>query len=401
MSLFTCGINHQTAPLSLREKVVFAADSMPEPLLDLVENTRVGEAAILSTCNRTEIYCAANDPLIVSDWLHKHHNLPSGQLDPHLYVHHDEAAVRHLLRVASGLESMVLGEPQILGQVKTAFSWAQAAGTLGAQLHRLFEYTFSVAKQVRTETTIGTRPVSVAFAASHLAKRIFSDISRLHVLLVGAGEINELVAKHLQALGVTQFYIANRTRERAEKLMFSLCEESDNRIFSLEAMTDYLPQVDIVITATESLLPLIGKGAVERALKIRKHKPMLMIDFSVPRNIEAEIAKLDDVYLYALDDLQTIIQHNQENRRDAAQQAGEIIDKKTIDYMEKLRALDTAPMIRSYREQAEKYRDAELEKAMRLLQSGASPEEALQYLAHRLTNKLLHESTVQLRKSDS
>jgi glutamyl-tRNA reductase len=401
MSLLACGINHQTAPLSLREKVVFTADDMPRPLLDLVQHTQVSEAAILSTCNRTEIYCASNDPVLISDWLHQHHGLSAEQLKPHLYFHRDQAAVRHMLRVASGLDSMILGEPQILGQVKTAFSWAQSAGTLGTKLQRLFQYVFSASKQVRSETEIGAHPVSFAFAAVHLAKRIFADLSKLSVLLIGAGETIASAAQHLQSVGIKKFYIANRTPTHTEKLMMSLRRDAIYRVSNLEDMAKYLSQTDIVIAATESLLPLVGKGAVERALKIRKHKPMLMIDFAVPRNIEAEIAQLDDVYLYSLDDLQAIIQQNQQHRQQAAQQAEVIVEQYAARYMNTLKELEAVPAIRTYRAEAEKLRDAELAKALRLLQTGTAPEEALQRLANTLTNKLLHVPTVKLRKEST
>lgn len=395
MSLLACGINHQTAPLHIREQVVFGPERMPEPLLDLVAHTQVSEAAILSTCNRTEIYCASNEPAAIIDWLHRHQCLPTGQLNPHLYIHHGKEAVRHMLRVASGLDSMVLGEPQILGQVKTAFSFAQRAGTLGTRLRHLFQYAFSVAKQVRTETAIGAHPVSLAFTAVNLAKHIFADLTKLKVLLIGAGETIELVARHLQTMGIQHFYVANRTLSRAEKL----ASEINGTAITLNAIGEYLPCADMVVSATASSLPILGKGMVERALKIRKHRPMFMLDFAVPRDIEPEVAKLDDVYLYTLDDLHSIIQQNQHDRLDAANKASIIIDEQAAHYMHTLKVLEAAPVIRAYRDQAESLRDGELNKALRLLQTGVAPEEVLQRLAQGLTNKLLHAPTIKLREA--
>lgn len=397
MSLLACGLNHQTAPLPLREKVVFSTELMPEPLLDLVGQGWVNEAAILSTCNRTEIYCVSNEAVSSSivDWLHRRQRLSAGQLIPHLYFYYDQAAVRHLLRVASGLDSMVLGEPQILGQVKNAFSLAQAAGTLGCELQRLFQYVFSASKKIRTQTAIGVHPVSIGYVAVNLAKQIFADLSKLSVLLIGVGETITLTARHLQAAGVKHFYVANRTLTRAEQLASQLCGES----ITLSAIAEYLPRVDMVVTATASTLPVVGKGTVERALKIRKRRPMFMIDLAVPRDIEPEVAGLDDVFLYTLDDLQTVIQHNQAYRQDAAQAAETLIDTQAARYMHSLKTLAATPVINAYRAKAEQLCEIELSKALRLLQTGIAPQEALQRLAQGLMNKLLHEPTVQLRKA--
>jgi glutamyl-tRNA reductase len=393
MSFLACGINHQTAPIALREQVVFSSESMPAPLLSLVQDAQLEEAAILSTCNRTEIYCTSHEPKRVVDWLHQHKRLTAEQLTPHIYLHHDQAAVRHMLRVASGLDSMVLGEPQILGQIKNAFSLAQAAGTLGTHLNRLFQYVFSSAKRVRSETAIGAQPVSVAFAAVNLAKHIFADVTKLSVLLIGAGETIELVARHLQTAGITRFYVANRTVTHAQKFV------ETRFIASLDKIADYLPQADMVVAATASMLPLVKKNAVQHALKIRKRRPMLMVDLAVPRNIESSIAELDDVYLYTLDDLQNIIQQNQQHRRAAADKAEAIIDAQAAHYMQTLKMLEAAPLISAYRDQAEQLRDAELQKALRLLQTGMPAEEVLQRLAQQLTNKLLHAPTIQLREA--
>jgi glutamyl-tRNA reductase len=377
----------------MREQVAFARAALPESLLSLVGSAEVQEAAILSTCNRTEIYGIGAEPHVLSHWLHKQRHLPAGHLDAHFYLHRDGAAVQHILRVASGLDSMALGEPQIFGQLKAAFSWARAAGTVGTQLRHLSQYIFSAAKRVRSETLVGAQPVSIAFAAAHLARHIFSDLSTLTVLLIGAGETIELSARHLRSAGVKHFYIANRTLANATKL----AQQVQGEALTLASLADYLPRADIVIAATASTVPILGKGLAERALRIRKRRPMLMIDFAVPRNIEPEIAQLDDIYLYMLDDLQAIIQENQKNRAQAAQQAEAIIVEQAAHYMQTLKVLETAPLICAYRDKAEKMRDKELQQALHLLQCGLAPAAALERLAQRLTNKLLHVPTVKLR----
>lgn len=394
MPLLACGINHKTTPLSVREKVVFPHENMAMPLLHLMEQTKVDEAAILSTCNRTEIYCNSRYPDRIIHWLQQQ-CLSADELTPHLYVHQDQAVVRHILRVASGLDSMVIGEPQILGQVKTAVSVAKKAGAIGQQLRHLFDYVFSAAKQVRTQTHIGSHPISIAFAAVDQAKHIFANITKINVLLIGAGETITLAARHLQSAGVKNFAIANRTPARAAKL----AEEISAQILNLGQLSDYLAKTDMVVTATASQLPILGKGMVERALKVRKRRMMCMIDLAVPRDIEPEVANLEDVYLYTLDDLQSIIQQNLQHRQTAAQGAEAIIDLHTRNYMQSVKALEATPLIRAYREKAALLRDIELEKAQRLLQMGIAPEEALKRFAQGLTNKLLHTPTVQMRKA--
>ncbi len=395
MPLLACGINHKTAPISIREKVVFPHEQMPGPLLNLIEKTQIGEAAILSTCHRTEIYCDAQDPQQIIRWLQAHQQIATTDLTPHIYVHREQAAVRHILRVASGLDSMVVGETQILGQVKAAVSLAKKAGTLGQQLRRLFQYVFSSAKQVRTQTAIGSHPVSLAFAAVDLAKHIFADISQVSVLLIGAGETINLAARHLQAAGVTRFAVANRSLTPAVELAKVL----GGRSLELSQIATYLPEADIVIAATASPVPILGKGAVERALKIRKRRVIFMADLAMPRDIEPEVANLEDVYLYSLDDLHSIISKNLQHREHAAHEAESIIDLQTHRYMQTLKIVEATPLIRAYRAQAESARDDELAKAKRLLQLGISPEEVLNRLANNLTNKLLHAPSIQLRKA--
>ncbi len=395
MPLIACGINHKTAPLPVREQVVFNKEKITAPLQELLEQPCVTEAAILSTCNRTELYCASEDPNPIIDWLYRHQQLPPNALEPYIYVYREQEAVRHIMRVASGLDSMVMGEPQILGQMKIAYSLADAAGTLGKQLRRLFQYVFSVTKQVRTETAVGAHPVSVASASVDLAKHIFADFSQVNVLLLGAGETIELVAQYFQKIGVSHFWVANRTLTNAQKL----AKKFNAQAITFSELPAILPKIDMVIAATASPLPILGKGAVERALKIRKRRIMLMIDLAVPRNIEPEVGELADIYLYTLDNLQSVLQQNLKNRCEAAGQAEKIIDKHASHYIHSLKTLEAVPMICNYREKAEQFRSDELAKTLELLHSGTlTPEQALERLAHRLTKKLLHGPTLQLKE---
>ncbi|MGD8558940.1 MAG: glutamyl-tRNA reductase, partial [Gammaproteobacteria bacterium] len=302
MSILAFGINHKTAPVEIRERVAFEPGKICHALKDLVAQPAVNEAAIISTCNRTEVYCGLerNDLAMMVNWVRQYHQLGERDIQPYIYAHPDHDAVRHVLRVASGLDSMVLGEPQILGQMKDAYTAASEAGTLGSLLDRLFQYTFAVAKQVRTDTQIGASPVSVAFAAVSLSKQIFSDLNNHTALLIGAGETIELAARHLHESGIGRMIIANRTIERAH----NLASEFNAYAISLPDIPGHLAEADIVISSTASPLPILGKGSVESALKIRKHRPMLMIDIAVPRDIESEVDSLDDVYLYTVDDMQ-------------------------------------------------------------------------------------------------
>jgi len=387
--LFTVGINHKTAPVGIRERVVFPPDRVGEALLRLRE-AGVDEAAILSTCNRTEIYfhqAPALDDQRVVHWLGDYHHFDPRDLLPYLYHHQEADAVRHTLRVACGLDSLVLGEPQILGQMKLAYQSASDAGTLGRHLGRLFQHAFSVAKNVRTSTAIGASAVSVAFAAVSLAKQIFGDLRPLTALVIGAGETIELAARHLSSNQIGKVIVANRTLERAR----SLAVQFGGEAITLTDIPLRLAEADIVISSTAAPLPILGKGAVERALKARKHKPMFMVDIAVPRDIEPEVGRLDDVYLYTVDDLEEVIQENLESRREAAHQAEEIIETQVLDFMGWLRAQDAVGTIRAFREKAEHIQQEVLDKALHMAAQGKSPEEALQYLAHTLTNKLLHD----------
>ena len=397
MQLAICGINHQTAPVHIRENIAFNDDVLTAALTSLRQQTNVVEAVIVSTCNRTEIYChlEEHNSTVISDWLHTFQQQTTNTLDEFLYYHTDEDAIRHLLRVACGLDSMVLGEPQILGQIKTAYSNALNANSIDKCLGRLFQHSFTVAKQVRTDTAIGNSPVSVAFAAVSLAKQIFSDLSESTALLIGAGETIELTARHLRDNNIGRIIIANRTVERAH----ALAEQINGYAISLSEMPGHLAEADIVISSTASQLPILGKGVVESALKKRKRRPIFMVDIAVPRDIEPEVGELEDIYLYCVDDLHGIIEENLQSRRDAAQQAEEIIDSQVDHFNAWLRSQDAVPVIRSLRANAEQESQQLVEKALKQLEQGTAAEQVVNDLARTLTNKLLHEPSRQLRQS--
>jgi len=397
MPLLTIGLNHKTAPVHIRERVAFAPEHVPEVLHTLTTQSLVSEAAILSTCNRTEMVCCVekDDSSNIVDWFRDYHQLSAAEVEPYLYIYPDQDAVRHVLRVASGLDSMILGEPQILGQLKAAYMTACQSGTIGKQLGRLFQHTFSVAKQIRTDTAIGASSVSVAFATVTLAKQIFSDLSEHKALLVGAGETIELAARHLKQNGIKHLIIANRTLARAEALV----TEFEGAAITLEEIPSYLAEADIVISSTASPLPILGKGAVERAIKKRKHQPILMVDIAVPRDIEPEVAELDDIYLYTVDDLHEIIQEGLRTRQEAALQAEEIIDIQVHSFMGWLRSLDATPMIAHYRNHMEQIRDEEVRKAIHHLIQGNDPELVISELGRILTNKITHYPSMKMRRA--
>ena len=402
MTLIAFGINHKTAPVDIREKVAFAPEKMEQALHECINKGEVSEAAIVSTCNRTELYfCLLEDDASNHDitpqlgWFCQYHQLKIEDIEPYIYQHSNNDAVQHILRVASGLDSLVLGEPQILGQIKDAYNTANQAGTIGRQLNRLFQHTFSVAKQVRTDTAIGASPVSVAFAAVSLSKRIFADLSKHTALLIGAGETTELVARHLADQGLNKMIVANRTVERAKILASNFKAEA----IALSDMPDRLVEADIIIASTASQLPILGKGAVERALKSRKHRPMFMVDIAVPRDIEPEVGDLDDVYLYTVDDLHEVIEEGRHSREEAAKQAEEIIENQVDHFMGWLRSLKGVDTICAFREQAEQKRDEQLALAQKQLAAGKDPEQVINDLARTLTNKLIHEPSAQLNQA--
>ncbi len=392
MSLYALGLNHQTAPLAVRERVVFHVERLREALAE-IKRSLAQEAAILSTCNRTELYVSGEEPAALAQWLARYHRMPPGELQRYLYTLPREQAVRHAFRVASGLDSMVVGEPQILGQMKEAARAAQSAGTLGTLLHKLFQRSFAVAKEVRTTTRIGASSVSMAAAAVKLAARIFPSLKDQRVLFIGAGEMIELCATHFAAQGPARITVANRTLERGERLAHRFNGQS----IELRSLAEQLHEHDIIVSCTASSLPILGKGLVERALRARRRRPIFMVDLGVPRDIEQEAGELDDVFLYTIDDLADIVSANLDARRSALEQAEAIIDTQVVQFMHWMQARETVPLIRQLRGQAEDARRHELDRALKALARGEDPAAVLERLSHGLTNKLLHAPTQALK----
>lgn len=396
MSLLALGLNHRTAPVDVRERVAFAPTGLDVALRDLLDHGGAYEAAILSTCNRTELYCGLKDAdeQRIIRWLGDYHMLRTAELRPYLYQHLEQGAVRHILRVAAGLDSLVLGEPQILGQVKAAYQAANSAGTLGSLLERLFQHTFAVAKQVRTDTRIGASPVSVAFAAVGLAKQIFADLPKRTALLIGAGDTTELVARHLHENGLGRLIVANRTLERAHTLATVFAGYA----IALDEIPLHLGEVDLIVAATASPNVLLPAEPVRESLK-RRRRPMLLIDLAVPRDIDPAVADLDDVYLYTVDDLKEIIQDNLRSRQAAAEQAEEIIDYQVEQFMAWVRTQAGANSIHTLRQQATAIRDEAVARALRQLAQGKDSNQVVRILAETLTNKLIHPPCVGLREA--
>ena len=404
MSVFALGLNHTTAPLDLRGRFAFAPEQLPIALASLRERLQrvAPEAALLSTCNRTEIYVAGNmghagdlvQPTL--DWLASHGGVDAQQLAVHTYVAEDRAAARHAFRVASGLDSMVLGEPQILGQMKQAVREADDAGTLGTTLHQLFQRSFAVAKEVRSSTEIGSHSISMAAAAVRLASQLFEDLRQQRVLFVGAGEMIELVATHFAAREPRAMALANRTLERGEKL----AARFGGQALRLAELPQRLHEFDIVVSCTASSLPIIGLGAVERALTARRHRPMFMVDLAVPRDIEPEVAQLSDVYLYTVDDLSALVQTAGEKRQAAVEQAEAIIDAGVQSFAHWLDQRASVPLIQALNRQADDWRNVELARARKLLARGDDFDAVLDALARGLTHKMLHGALAELNAAD-
>lgn len=418
MPVSILGINHKTAPVSIREKVAFDPQNIDSALQSLKSEALLNEAAIISTCNRMEIVYRNevhegpnNDSDVdlveqrILSWLAQHHHLDSTEIDPHCYKHHGESAINHLMSVACGLDSMVLGEPQILGQVKDAFGYANNAGTVGLYLNRLFQQTFSLAKQVRTDTQIGESAVSVAYAAVTLAKRIFDDFSKVTALFIGAGETIELAARHLARQGVTSVKVANRTVERAQLL----ASEFAGTAHSLAALPELIEQADIVISSTASPVPVIGKGLMEKAIVARKHRSMFLVDLAVPRDIEPEVAELNDVYLYTVDDMQGVIQENLKLREEAAKEASDIVSLHVEKYNTWLHSLSSVSLLKAFRGEIEQLKQDELKRVIAKLEGEGGnsisntdvvkTEQLLNEFANRLTQKFLHEPSQMIRKA--
>ena len=399
MRLLLLGINHNSAPLSLRERVAFVPEQIHAALRDGVAAGLGEEMAILSTYNRTEIYALAGDDDLaggeqaILDWLSRFHHVDHAQLSECCYISRDSDALQHMMEVAAGLDSMVLGEPQILGQMKSAYAQAVEAGTAGTAMNQLFSHIFAVAKQVRTDTAIGENPVSVAYAAVSLTQHVFSNLAKCTALLIGAGETIELVARHLREKGVKRIVIANRTLERAHQLAEAFQAEA----VMLSDIPSYLREADILVASTASQLPILGKGAVETALKKRKHRPMVMVDIAVPRDIEPQVAELDDVYLYTVDDLREMVDENKRARESEARKADQLIIEAVAGWQARLRSRDAVDTIKDYRAKAERLRDAELERARRQLEKGEDAAAVLEQLARGLTNKLIHSPTAEIK----
>ena len=395
MSLLALGLNHHTAPIDVRERAVIDENQLQEALQNLKSVTEVREAAIVSTCNRTEIYCGmqGNDPAPVSDWMHQFLNMRANEFQPHLFTHTDRQAVQHLMRVCSGLDSLVLGEPQILGQIKQAYRDANEIGTVGTELSQLFQTAFSVAKQVRTDTEIGNSPVSVAFAAVTLARQIFADLGEYQALMIGAGETTTLAARHLQSNGIGHINIANRTLSRAQ----TLAELSNGSAFELSQLSEAIEQSDIIISSTGAPLPIIGKGTIENAMKARRYRPLLIVDIAVPRDVEPQVGDIDGVFLYTVDDLNSVVDEGRQNRLAAADQAEEIVAHQVDLFMQRMRALGATDTIRAYREQVQSTQANLLEKSRKQLRAGQDPEQVMEQLAHAMANKLMHAPTKNMR----
>ncbi|PLW67442.1 glutamyl-tRNA reductase [Pseudohalioglobus lutimaris] len=401
MNLIALGINHNSAAVEVRERVAFAPEQVSEAMADCCSAAGLDEVVILSTCNRTEIYAIAparsvlaDKALQLIDWMANYHHLPAEELRKAAYHFEADKALSHLAQVAAGLDSMVLGEPQIFGQLKSAFAVAAESGTVGGELNRMFQRVFAIAKRVRTDTAIGENPVSVAYAAVDLAGHIFSDLSECNALLVGAGETIELVTRHLIDAGVRNIVIANRTLGRARELGQKFGAEA----VLLAEIPEQLPAADIVITSTGSQLPILGKGAVEQAIKVRKHRPVLMVDIAVPRDIEPQVGDLRDVYLYSVDDLREIVDQNLRSRQNEARKADVIIAEGVAACVHEVRQMGAVDAVKDYRRMAEQLREAELKKALRSINRGDDPARVLTQFSRGLTNKLIHAPTAGLKQ---
>ncbi len=397
MPLFTIGISHHTAPIDIREKVAIPRTEIAERAKELSSLSGVEEVLILGTCNRTEIYCLSSEAgkQTVTDWIHRANDIEQGQLDEHIYTHQGEEAARHLVRVASGLDSLVLGETQILGQLKDAWQQAHDAGSLGKVLDRLFQHTFASAKTIRTESGISEHPVSVAYTAVVLARQIFGDLQSQTVVLVGAGEMVQLCGRYLVDHGIDKLLILNRSREKAEELAAELGATA----MTLDRLEEALPRADILISSTASPRPVILKQDVKLALRKRRHRPMFLVDIAVPRDIDPEISKLKDVYLYTIDDLQQVVDENMQQRSEAAQAAQASVDEAVSTFMRWLYGMRAARTLKLIREQSHEFEKDLTARAVNRLQSGQDPEQVLSQLASTLTNKILHLPSKRLREA--
>ena len=397
MPLFTIGISHHTAPIEIREKVAIPRSEYADRVAELRALPGVEEILVLGTCNRTEIYCLSDrgGKEHVIEWIHRRNRIPEGELAPHIYAHEGADAARHLVRVASGLDSLVLGETQILGQLKDAWQQAHESGSLGKVLDRLFQHTFASAKTIRTSSGIGEHPVSVAYTAVVLARQIFGDLEKQCVVLVGAGEMVQLCGRYLVDHGIDRLLILNRSREKAEEL----AAELDATAMTLDRLDEALPQADILISSTASPTPVIGRDDVKAALRKRRHRPMFLVDIAVPRDIEPDVGRLKDVYLYTIDDLQQVVDENLQQRAEAAQAAQQDVDESVGAFMRWLYGIRAARTLKRIREQSHEFEQDLTERALNRLRSGQDPEAVLQQMASTLTNKILHLPSKHLREA--
>ena len=397
MPLFTIGISHHTAPIEIREKVAIPSDAIDARIRELKALPGVEEALILGTCNRTEIYCLTSTGgwQTVTDWIHRSNGVPEGELDEHIYMHEGEEAARHLVRVASGLDSLVLGETQILGQLKDAWQQARDAESIDKVLDRLFQHTFAAAKTIRTSSGISEHPVSVAYTAVVLARQIFGDLDSQTVVLVGAGEMVQLCGRYLVDHGIGKLLILNRSRQKAEEL----AAELDATAMTLDHLEEALPRADILISSTASPTPVITADDVKAALRKRRHRPMFMVDIAVPRDIEPAVARLRDVYLYSIDDLQQVVDENMQQRSEAAEAAQADVDEAVSGFMRWLYGMRAARTLKRIREQSHEYEKDLTSRALNRLRSGQDPEKVVEQLASTLTNKILHLPSKHLREA--
>jgi glutamyl-tRNA reductase len=397
MPLFTIGISHHTAPIEIREKVAISRTDYPTRVGELRALPGVEEVLILGTCNRTEIYCLSSrdGKAAVLEWVHTSNGIPAGQFDQHFYAYEGEEAARHLIRVASGLDSLILGETQILGQLKEAWQQAHDAGSLGTVLDRLFQHTFASAKSIRTQSGIGDHPVSVAYTAVVLARQIFGDLDTKTVVLVGAGEMVQLCGRYLRDHGIANLLILNRSRAKAEEL----ARELDATAMTLDKLPEALPRADILISSTASPAPVVGKSDVKAALKQRRHRPMFLVDIAVPRDIEPSVADLKDVYVYTIDDLQQVVDENLQQRSEAAALALDDVDDSVAAFMRWLYGIRAGRTLKRIREQSHDFEKDLTDRALKRLHAGQDPAEVLQQMAATLTNKILHLPSKRLREA--
>ena len=399
MSFFALGVNHQTASVELREQIAFNAERLAGLLLEQRQHASLNDMVVVSTCNRTEVYAMTEDADCLLNWLAEVNNIDPQQLRRHIYHYENAQAITHLMRVASGLDSLMLGEPQILGQVKSALALSKEVETVSPELNRIFEYAFYAAKRVRSETSVGSHAVSMGYAVAQLALQVFSRPEKLTVMMVAAGEMNSLVAKHLAEMGVAKILICNRGRERAELLAQELNAQVDVEIIPFAELAHHLYRADVISSCTGSLYQVIGFNDVKAALKQRRYQQMLMIDLAVPRDIDSKVEALDNVYLYGVDDLQTVIDENLAQRRQAAVEAEVMVNQLATQLMTQQKVKEAGSSIQSYRQHSDEVRQQELDHALAQLQHGQDAEQVLHALAHRLTQKLIHPTSMLLREA--